>query len=104
MPSYNKIMHSLKVAGFNKVEFELYEIKENLEDLFLYSGKNQPEKYLNPDLRKNISTFAALADPDEVEKGCSLLREDIHSGRAQQVIKSYRNKTDGDYIFIIGKK
>jgi SAM-dependent methyltransferase len=104
MPGKNEIKESLKKAGFNRIEFETYEIKEDLEDFFLYSGKNDPEMYLNPEVRRNISTFASLADYGEVEQGCSSLDADIRSGRIYDTIDSYRAKGDGDYVFVIAKQ
>lgn len=104
MQRKSEIVGALKKAGFNKISFELYEIKEALEDFFLYSGKNHPEIYLDPRVRMNICTFAALAESDEVKRGCSLLDADIRSGRIHQVIDSYRLQIKGDYMFVIGRK
>jgi hypothetical protein len=104
MPGKNEIKKSLEKAGFNTIEFETYEIKEDLEDFFLYSGKNDPEIYLNPGVRGNISTFASLADSGEIEQGCTSLDADIRSGRIHDTIDSYRTKDDGDYVFVIAQQ
>jgi ubiquinone/menaquinone biosynthesis C-methylase UbiE len=104
MPVKNKIKESLKKAGFNTIEFDTYEIKEDLEDFFLYSGKNDPEMYLNPEVRRNISTFASLADSREIKQGCASLDSDIRSGRIHHVINSYGARNDGDYVFVVAKQ
>ena len=78
--------------------------QSSLEDLFLYSGKNKPQIYLNPQIRKNISTFASLADTEEVEKGCALLDTDIESGKIVEIMNNYKSGQKGDYMFIAGCK
>lgn len=46
----------------------------------LFSGYwSRPEKYLDPEVRQNISNFS-LADPVVVEKGLSALAADLESG------------------------
>ena len=103
MPSQAKIVKALKLAGFNEIIIEPYEIQNSLEDLFLYSGKNKPQIYLDPQIRKNISTFASLANTEELEKGCALLDADIKSGKIIKVMENYKSE-QGDYLFIIGNK
>ena len=88
----------LKFLGTDK-----YYIKPDLEDRFLYCGKQNPELYFHEETRNGISSFSSLANQTEVEKGLSELRRDIDSGKINEIIKSYENDF-GDYIFIIGKK
>ena len=104
MPGEKEITEALEKAGFGTIQFERYEIKEDLEDFFLYSGKNNPEMYLNSEVRKNISTFAALAEPVEIEHGCASLDTDIRSGRIHDIVYSYRAQGDGDYVFVIAQR
>lgn len=104
MPSKDELTEAFKNAGFDEIQLEPYEIKHDLQDYFLYSGKYRPEIYLDPVLRMSMSTFAALAESREVEEGCNLLEADIHSGRIYQVIDSYDVKEEGDYLFITGNK
>jgi len=54
-------------------------------------------------VRRGISTFSSLADPEEVERGCRQLAEDIESGRINEVTQGYETD-DGDYLFVIEKK
>lgn len=102
MPALDLIQGSLKEAGFTAVNLETYGVTEDLQDLFLYSGKQRPEIYLEPNFRKGISTFASLADGDEVENGLRLLEQDIRSGRITQVMRRFEN-TGGDYLFLIAR-
>jgi len=93
----------LNSVGFNKINIEKYEIQPDLKDHFLYIGKHDPTKYLNPDVRQVISSFSSLANKEEVEIGLLTLKEDIDSGAILKIIKSYEND-EGDYLFLIAEK
>ena len=101
LPRLETITDALQAAGFNSVSTESYEVREDLQDLFLYSGKYKPEIYLDAKIRRNISTFALLADERETETGCKRLAADIESGRIQSIIE--RHKQTSDYIFIAAR-
>ncbi len=103
MPSLKKIKTLMKTSGFKVVTVELYFIKTDLEDQFLYCGKENPELYFNEKIRNGISSFSSLANRAEVQQGLSDLRKDINSGKIRQIIRSYGNDS-GDYLYIIGKK
>lgn len=103
MPSGNIIEQNLKANGFNILTFEKYAVKADLQDLFLYSGKHHPKRYLNEQIRKGISSFSALADDTEIREGLLKLEKDMETGGIHQIMEHYRN-TDGDYLFIIGQK
>ncbi|MEH2242273.1 class I SAM-dependent methyltransferase [Nostoc sp.] len=103
MPSLKKVKYALNEAGFNSVDIEHYYISENLQDLFLYSGKHRPEIYLDENVRSGISTFALLAYADEIAAGCQRLAADINTGRITEIIKKYENNL-GDYLFVIASK
>jgi hypothetical protein len=75
----------------------------DLQDFFSYSGKFRPEMYLSDRVRRGISTFAALADPEEMAEGCRRLEEDIASGEIVEVQRRYVN-SGGDYIFLRAAK
>ena len=100
MPALDLVQRSLNEAGFTNMDTELYEVTQDLQDLFLYSGKQRPEMYLDPVFRKGISTFSSLADATEVADGLRRLEEDIRSGRIHRVVSEFRN-TGGDYLFLI---
>jgi ubiquinone/menaquinone biosynthesis C-methylase UbiE len=103
MPGLQAIVQALRQSGFAAIHTEPYEVQTDLQDFFLYSGKHRPEMYLDPRVRAGISTFAALADPSEVEAGCRKLSQDIESGRIAAVIARYRH-AQGDYLFVMGEK
>jgi SAM-dependent methyltransferase len=103
MPSLENLKYALNEAGFNSVDIEPYSISENLQDLFLYSGKHRPEIYLDENIRSGISTFALLASRDEIDVGCQRLAADINTGRITEIVKKYQNN-QGDYLFVIADK
>ncbi|MEH1943143.1 MAG: methyltransferase domain-containing protein [Nostoc sp.] len=103
MPSLEKVKYALNEVGFSSVDIEPYSISENLQDLFLYSGKHRPEIYLNENIRSGISTFALLASADEIATGCQKLAADINTGRIAEIVKKYENN-HGDYLFVIADK
>lgn len=90
-------------AGFRFIQQENYFLKEDLKDLFLQSGKHNPELYFNETVRKGISTFALLTNKEEVDAGLKHLRSDIDSGKFEAVKKQYDNDL-GDYCFVVFKK
>lgn len=102
LPDLETISDALQTAGFDRrVATESYKIREDLQDLFLYSGKYKPEIYLDDAVRRNISTFALLAGADETDAGCRRLAADIETGQIQSLIE--RHKNSSDYTFIIAE-
>ena len=102
MPSLEAVTAALAAAGFRAPETEPYEVREDLADRFLYSGKHRPEIYLDPAIRRGISTFSTLADPEEVEDGLARLAADLASGRIDAVRRSFRHDA-GDYLFVAAR-
>lgn len=102
-PTCDAILTGLREAGFSTVVTESYQVTDDLQDCFLYSGKHRPELYLDPAFRSGISTFSVLSHPEEVERGCQRLAEDIESGRIRRIIRD-STRDDGDYLFVIAKK
>ncbi len=103
MPSLEAVEHAMNIAGLKITTTEAYNIKPDLQDQFLYCGKQNPELYFDESIRHGISSFSALANKDEVENGLVTLREDIDSGKIGEIIKSYQNDL-GDYLYIISEK
>ncbi len=103
MPARDKVIEALLSCGFDLKCEEPYFIKPDLQDKFLYAGKHKPSFYLNPNMRKGISSFSDLANQKEVEKGLKQLETDIISGKINSVIKEFENN-HGDYIFISAVK
>ncbi|MBN3994130.1 MAG: methyltransferase domain-containing protein [Nostoc sp. NMS2] len=100
MPSLEKVRYALNEAGFNSVSIEPYSISENLQDLFLYSGKYRPEIYLDENVRAGISTFALLASANEITTGCQRLAADINTGHITEIVNKYKNNQE-DYLFLV---
>ena len=90
-------------AGFRIVCGEKYDVAPDLKDLFLYCGKHQPERYLDPRIRSGISSFADAPDQQEVERGVQRLADDIKSGRINDVIRKYA-WDGGDYMFTVAER
>lgn len=102
MPELETIEQSLENFGFKIRETEKYFAQPDLEDLFLYSGKQKPELYLDESIRSGISSFSALANRQEVENGLEKLREDIRKGKIKEIIEQFDNDS-GDYVFVTAK-
>ncbi|WP_407557842.1 class I SAM-dependent methyltransferase [Winogradskyella sp. 4-2091] len=103
MPSLEIVKEALTRSGLSITNTENYSIKPDLEDQFLYCGKQNPELYFDEQIRHGISSFSALANIKEVENGLISLRHDIDSGKINEIIDSYKNEL-GDYLYIIAQK
>jgi SAM-dependent methyltransferase len=103
MPDADIVTGALEEAGFTLMQTEPYAIKDDLQDHFLYVGKNRPELYLIDQVRSGISSFAALAHADEVKRGLAELKYDLDTGRFNQVTAAFENE-GGDYIFVVAEK
>lgn len=103
MPSLKSIKEAMTNAGFERIELAKYFIRPDLEDKFLFCGKQNPELYFDEQIRKGISSFSSLANRKEVKQGLLQLRQDIDSGKIEEVINSYASKL-GDYLFVIANK
>ena len=90
-------------CGFKSVTEELYFVKPDLRDHFLYSNKFRPKHYLIPEIRNGASSFTVYAEPGEVEQGLVELEKDIASGKINDVMQSYENEI-GDYLFFVAEK
>jgi len=93
----------LKSAGFRIECEEKYEVMADLKDLFLYCGKNRPERYLDPRIRSGISSFADAPDQEEIARGVRRLAGDIESGRIKDVIRRFAYD-GGDYMFTVAER
>ena len=103
MPSFEMLEENIIKNGFNTVGTEKYYIQDDLQDMFLYSGKHRPALYFNENIRQGISSFSSLANKEEVESGLKILKDDFVSGKIDEVINDYDNDK-GDYLFIVAKK
>lgn len=103
MPTLKRVKNAMQASGLVHLGTDKYFIKPDLQDKFLYCGKQNPELYFDEQIRQGISSFSALANQKEVAHGLSQLRKDIDSGKILDIISEYENDL-GDYLFIIGKK
>ena len=90
-------------AGFTNVCTEKYFVQDDLQDMFGYSGKNDPERYFDPEVINGISYFSIYADENEKEKGLKMLRKSIESGTFNEIRNQY-NGDEGDYLFVVLEK
>ena len=103
MPARSVVLDALRNAGFAIQEVVPFYVTNELQDLFLYSGKRRPHFYLEPSVRANISSFATLCPAEELEHGLDALRSDIEDGSFPGVVESYTD-ADGDYAYVIANK
>ena len=103
MPSPEILIKAASEAGLKITGCEPYFVLDEQEDLFLYSGKNRPGLYFEEAVRQGISSFAALANAEEVEHGLLQLKSDIDNGSFETIKNSYNNGL-GDYLFITLQK
>lgn len=103
MPQLSLIRKAMEDTGLELLEEIPYFVKDDLQDHFLYVGKNKPKHYLNPAIRNGISSFRDLALQTEVQQGLSNLEKDIQSGQIREVMGQYQNEL-GDYLFVKARK
>jgi len=101
MPYLHEIQDAMISAGFKSSGTEKFFIHPDIQDKFLYSGKENPALYLDETIRSGISSFSDLAYEEEVTHGLEKLAADISSGAIHDVMDSYQNDL-GDYIYILG--
>ena len=99
MPDIDAIVEGLRAAGFTTIDQELYSVRPDLQDGFLYSAKWHPERYLSERFRAGISTFRTLTTEAELERGCGKLSRDITSGRIEHTVAKYASES-GDYLIL----
>lgn len=103
MPSQQSVINSLQSAGFEIERIMPFFVTNQLQDLFLYSGKERPEFYLDPAIRANISSFASLCTTEELEQGLRTLRDDLKSGKFKGIAQYYLSPI-GDYAYVVANK
>lgn len=96
MPSLAAIRSAADASGLEWTGTHPYAVRKDLQDLFLYSGKHAPERYLDPDFRRGISSFTQHAPAGELEAGLERLRNDLEQGHVPT-----DTSADGDYIHLV---
>ena len=102
MPSETVIREALLEAGFESISVEPYFVTNELEDLFLYSGKHRPSLYLDLAVRANISSFARLSPESELRAGLNRIHSDIQTGTFSEIAAKYASE-QGDYAFVTAR-
>ncbi|MGH7718823.1 MAG: class I SAM-dependent methyltransferase [Gemmatimonadaceae bacterium] len=102
MPTLSTVNQALVGASFRVLLVEPYEVRADLQDYFLYSGKHDPARYLDGRVRAGMSAFSVHGNEEEIERGCRRLAADVASGRAASVAARYRSAL-GDYIFVVAE-
>ncbi len=100
MPSLEVITDAAFKAGFGGIETEKFYVRDNLQDHFLYVGKNTPALYFNKAIQNGISSFSSLAHNEEIKLGLSKLKSDMDAGLFLDIKSQYDNDL-GDYLFVI---
>lgn len=103
MLPFETIETNLRNGGFASIETEKYFVTNDLQDLFLQSGKENPTLYLDAQVRKGISSFSITRHTVEISNGLERLRTDIASGEIRNVMKQYESDA-GDYLFVVAVK
>jgi len=101
--SFDTIKEVASYSGLEVVDTEKYFVQDDLQDMFGYSGKDDPERYFDPAVINGISYFSLYADKKELEEGLRELRKSIHNGQFNAIKKQYENDR-GDYLFVVLKK
>lgn len=102
MPSESQLRSALFRSGFTSIKVTPFFVTNELQDLFLYSGKHRPELYLDSAVRANISSFANLASPVELQEGLARLSADLRSGAFASIKARYATEV-GDYAYITAR-
>jgi ubiquinone/menaquinone biosynthesis C-methylase UbiE len=103
MPSLADINEAIAQTEIEITGIERYFIKDDLQDCFLYVGKNNPDRYFDESIRHGISSFSSLANIEEVKQGLSKLRNDIDNLAFDTIKNQYANEF-GYYLFITIEK
>jgi SAM-dependent methyltransferase len=87
-----------------KIEVRQIPIPRDCKDGFQGAFWQKPEAYLDPSVRRGISTFAKLP-PDVVDRGLAQLSDDLRSGRWEKLFGHLRTQDSADlgYRLVIAK-
>jgi SAM-dependent methyltransferase len=78
-PSAERIRNELQVHGCESIQVVEFPLPRDLRDRFTAAGWGEPESYLDPEVRANMSPFRLMPEA-LVEEGVSRLRDVLKSG------------------------
>ena len=99
MPTIERIKSSLNKAGIVIDTAEPLFITPELQDCFLYSGKQRPEMYLSSAVRNGISSFHNFCSQSELNNGLKKLQEDIDQVIYTELLRISRVKKVTTYLY-----
>lgn len=101
-PSLSEVAHLAETVTGRTAQIVPFPLPPDLADLFMVSGWQRPEVYLDGDVRAGISTFARAA-ADVVAEGVERLRSDLDSGRWEERYGAIRHLSEFDagYRFLV---
>lgn len=82
-PPLGQVLATLARATGRRVYERIFPIPHDVQDGFAAAGWRRPELYLDPTVRAAMSGFA-LAEPDDVARGVTRLRQDLEDGNWQR--------------------
>jgi len=97
-PPLNEVIDIFSDAGHRPAQVVKFPLPHDLADKNMHSGWNRPEIYLDPVMRQNTSGFA-LASPSAVQKGITLLENDLRSGKWDRLNGHLRKQESFDAGF-----
>lgn len=103
MPTLTTMENAMNIHGLTIESTHPFFITEQMQDFFLYSGKQRPDIYLEKQVRDGISSFRNFCSKKELNVGLSKLQSDIETAAINDVIQKYKNDI-GDYLFIVISK
>ncbi len=101
LPPLSDLAFKVKDVTSRSVEIAPFLLPPDLVDMFLAAGWQQPQVYLNPDVRAGMSIFQ-FSDPRGVEQGLERLSRDLEEGRWDQQYGWLRSvpEIDAGYRFL----
>ena len=103
MPSLDAVAAAMGENGLEISAVRPFFVTRDLQDFFLYCGKQRPEMYLSAAVRQGISSFRNLCPQAELKTGLQRLKQDIESGEVKKVIDGFSHPS-GDYCFLAAGK
>ena len=101
MPPLEDIVSEVEAVTSRSVKIKPFLLPPDLVDMFLASGWQQPQVYLDPAVRAGMSIFR-FSDTSGVKQGLERLRSDLEDGRWEKQYGQLRSlhEIDAGYRFL----